>query len=65
MFRDKYLRANDGDDYTFHSIILAGVHDVKTLNLKISGDSSGKLNGSWNIEKSFFTKSLFYNLYCL
>jgi len=53
MLRDKYLRANDSYDYTFHSVILAGVHDIKTLKLKISGDSSGKLNSPWNIAADF------------
>ena len=29
MLRSKYLLRNEGRDYTFHSVILAGVHDVK------------------------------------
>ncbi|ENK0837843.1 AAA family ATPase [Clostridium botulinum] len=29
MLRNKYLLRNEGEDYTFHSVILAGVHDVK------------------------------------
>jgi len=53
LLRDKYLLANDGDDFTFHSVILAGVHDVKTLKLKISPESSGKLNSPWNIAADF------------
>jgi len=35
MLRDKYLERNDGEDFTFKSVILAGVHDVKSLKLKI------------------------------
>lgn len=35
MLRSKYLLRNEGRDYTFHSVILAGVHDIKTLKLKI------------------------------
>jgi hypothetical protein len=35
MLRNKYLLRNEGLDYTFHSVILAGVHDVKTLKIKI------------------------------
>ena len=34
MLRNKYLDAQEGQDNTFHSIILAGLHDVKTLKLK-------------------------------
>jgi len=51
--RNKYLLANDGEDYTFHSVVLAGVHDVKTLKMKISPDSTGKLNSPWNIAADF------------
>jgi len=53
MLRNKYLDAGKGEDYTFHSVILAGVHDVKTLKLKISPESSGKLNSPWNIAADF------------
>jgi len=53
LLRDKYLKQNDERDYTFHSVILAGVHDVKTLKLKISPESSGKLNSPWNIAADF------------
>jgi len=35
MLRNKYLLRNSGKDKTFHSVILAGVHDVKSLKLKI------------------------------
>jgi hypothetical protein len=53
MLRNKYLDSSKGDDYTFHSVVLAGVHDVKTLKLKISSDSTGKLNSPWNIAADF------------
>ncbi len=53
MLRDKYLKANDGKDFTFHSVILAGVHDVKTLKLKIRSDGETKLNSPWNIAADF------------
>ena len=31
MLRDKYLLRNEGEDFTFHSVILAGVYDVRNL----------------------------------
>jgi hypothetical protein len=51
MLRAKYL---DQDDVkTFHSIVLAGVHDVKTLKLKIRPDSEQKYNSPWNIASEY------------
>ena len=35
MLREKYLNAQINKDITFHSVILAGVHDIKNLKLKI------------------------------
>jgi hypothetical protein len=35
MLRDKYLAARNGDDFTFHSVILAGVYDIKNIKLKM------------------------------
>lgn len=51
MLRDKYLDRKDTK--TFHSIVLAGVHDVKSLKLKISPDSEQKYNSPWNIATTF------------
>jgi hypothetical protein len=53
MFRNKYLLRNEGLDYTFHSVILAGVHDVKTLKLKIRPEDEQKYNSPWNIAADF------------
>ncbi len=53
MLRDKYLACNDGDDYTFKSVILAGVHDVKSLKLKIREGDEVKINSPWNIAADF------------
>jgi hypothetical protein len=51
MLRSKYL---ENDLYeTFHSVILAGVHDVKTLKLKIRPDEESKFNSPWNIAAEF------------
>ena len=53
MLRSKYLNRNKNRDITFHSVMLIGVHDVKTLKLKISSNSSSKLNSPWNIAVDF------------
>ena len=60
ILRDKYLRRNDGDDYTFHSVILAGVYDIKNLKLKMvqAGthqlqDGEKRINSPWNIAIDF------------
>lgn len=49
MLREKYLARNTGQDRTFKSVILAGVHDVKSLKLKISPGNERKYNSPWNI----------------
>ena len=51
VLRDKYL--NREDTPTFYSVVLAGVHDVRSLKLKISPDSEKKLNSPWNIAADF------------
>ena len=51
MLRDKYLEREFFK--TFHSIVLAGVHDVKSLKLKIRPDEEAKLNSPWNIATDF------------
>ena len=53
MLRDKYLKRNEGEDHTFQSVILAGVHDVKTLKMKIHPDAEQKFNSPWNIAVDF------------
>ncbi|BDU49834.1 AAA-like domain-containing protein [Haliovirga abyssi] len=53
MLRDKYLSRNEGEDYTFHTVILAGVHDVKNLRLKLRPDENRTLNSPWNIAVDF------------
>jgi hypothetical protein len=51
MLRNKYLLQDKVK--TFHSIILAGVHDVKSLKLKMRPDEEGKYNSPWNIASEF------------
>ena len=53
LLRDKYLRAADGKDTTFHSVILAGLHDIKTLKMKIRPESEKKFNSPWNRATDF------------
>ncbi|OQY47615.1 MAG: hypothetical protein B6242_04675 [Anaerolineaceae bacterium 4572_78] len=60
MLRNKYLQRDLGQDYTFQSVILAGVHDIKTLKTKFRHDPSpierggwGGYNSPWNIAVDF------------
>lgn len=53
MLRSKFLLAAEDLDVTFHSVILAGVHDVKNLKLKFRGEDDKKLNSPWNIAVNF------------
>jgi AAA-like domain len=51
MLRDKYLLRDSIP--TFHSVVLAGVYDVKSLKLKIRPEDERKLNSPWNISADF------------
>ncbi len=51
MLRHKYLDRKRHK--TFHSVILAGVHDVKSLKVKIRGEEEAKFNSPWNIAAEF------------
>ena len=60
LLRDKYLFRNAGDDYTFHSVILAGVYDVRNLKQKmiLAGNytpsvGESAMNSPWNIAVDF------------
>ena len=52
MLRDKYLTRDEGEK-TFQSVILVGVHDIKTLKQKIRSDEASKYNSPWNIAIDF------------
>ncbi|HPP86975.1 MAG TPA: AAA family ATPase [bacterium] len=57
MLREKYLLARISKDKRFQSVILAGVHDVKNLKLKMRDESdSAKYNSPWNIAAEFKVK---------
>ena len=51
MLRNKYLVREEIP--TFHSVILAGVHDVKSLKLKLRPNEAAKYNSPWNIAAEF------------
>lgn len=53
MLRNKYLLMEQSQDLTFHSIILAGVHDVKNLKIKLRPEEEKKYNSPWNIAVDF------------
>jgi len=53
MLRNKYLKRREPGQPTFHSVILAGVHDVKSLKIKYRKDSEAKFNSPWNIAVDF------------
>ena len=51
LLRDKYL--NREDMPTFHSVILAGVYDIKNLKLKMRPEEQHQYNSPWNIATEF------------
>ncbi len=51
MLRNKYLLQDDIK--TFHSIVLAGLHDIKSLKIKLRPDDEQKFNSPWNIAADF------------
>lgn len=53
MLRSKYLSRSMGEDFTFKSVILAGIYDVKNLKLKLRPDEERKYNSPWNIAVDF------------
>ena len=61
MLRQKFLDRKNRKDYTFHSVILAGVTDIKNIKLKMAGEGAytgeqieGKIyNSPWNIAVAF------------
>jgi len=60
MLRDKYLKRNNKGNYTFQSVILCGVYDIKNLKAKmiLAGthqlqDGEKRINSPWNIAVNF------------
>ena len=53
LLREGYISRETDGIPTFHSVILAGVTDVKHLKSKIRPDEDGKENSPWNIAADF------------
>ena len=53
VLRDMYLNRNEGIAPAFHSVILAGVTDIKNLKMKIRPEKEHKNNSPWNIAAPF------------
>ena len=61
VLRSKFINRDKGRDVTFHSVILAGVHDIKNLKWKLinaglyemSGAEGSLYNSPWNIAVNF------------
>ena len=61
MLRNKFLARKSGEDYTFHSVVLAGVYDIKNIKLKLiqegmykPSEAEGNIyNSPWNIAADF------------
>lgn len=51
--RDGYLRRETKGAAAFHSVILAGVTDVKNLKRKLRPEEAHKFNSPWNIAADF------------
>ena len=53
MLSNKYLERNEGLGATFHSVVLAGVYDIKNLKLRIRPEANHQFNSPWNIAAKF------------
>ena len=53
MLRTKYLARIQPHHATFYSIVLAGVHDVKSLKYKLRNPDDAKTDSPWNIAVDF------------
>jgi len=57
--RTKYLERFSAQHATFHSIVLVGVHDVKTLKQKIRAPKDSTYYSPWNIVMDFKVRMSF------
>lgn len=59
MLRNKYLKRYRRGQETFHSIVLAGVHDIKSLKFKVRNPEAAQYNSPWNIATDFEVRMSF------
>ncbi len=53
VLRTKYLNRMSDADKTFYGIVLAGVHDIKSLKYKLRHSEDAQYNSPWNIAVDF------------
>jgi hypothetical protein len=53
LLRTMYLAREEEDEPAFHSVILAGITDIRNLKRKIRSEEDHTLNSPWNIAASF------------
>ena len=53
MLRTKYLARHKAQQRTFYSIVLAGVHDIKSLKYQKRPSDNAEYNSPWNIATDF------------
>lgn len=53
MLRTKFLERFSPHQFTFHSVVLAGVHDIKSLKYKLRSPKDSKYLSPWNIATDF------------
>jgi len=59
MLRTKYLARMMPHHYTFHSVVLAGVHDIKSLKYRLRNPDDAKFDSPWNIAADFLVDMAF------
>lgn len=53
LLRERYLRREAGRGDTFQSVVLAGVHDIRNLKMKLHPGQEQNYNSPWNIAAEF------------
>lgn len=59
MLRTKYLERFSPRHATFHSVVLAGVYDIKSLKYKLRDPEAAQFNSPWNIAVDFKVEMAF------
>ncbi len=53
ILREKYIRREEGRDFTFQSVILSGVYDIRNLKIKLRPGEEHRYNSPWNVTVEF------------